>query len=1016
MKNSLDKVSDLEIGSDIEKVEIGIATLYRGDCLEATKLINEQVHLSCCDPPYEATMHTADRMVKAGVDGWGTKTEAHKFEAMDEHTRSEITRLMIEKTKGWLMIFCQSEGIHYWKEAIEKHGGKYRFTGAWVKPSSKPNLSGDSPGLGFETVVSGWCGGGKSSWNGGGRSAVWTHNPAKRTADNNHTSIKPHSLMSELVGLFSNEGQTVLDTFMGSGSTGVAAVSMGRKFIGIERDPEYFEICCRRIEEAQKSGMFDDKPYVRVKSVITPMFEELKPKAPAPKVAAPKPRVAASAPKPAKVAPAAPVPKAAEPRKRFAPPTIKSVTPTRMDAPKEDAKPRLPARTIPASFEPILKQAAGQIIDFGPWTDTPGCGGAVGLDVECYRNFFLINFERFGNGQRISFELSDRSKIDFDRVLRILKTECIITYNGMVYDVPMVCMAAKGMGLNELKDASDDLIGEKVKYWQVEERFRIRIPTINHVDLFEPNPAVKTSLKTMSGRLHNKLMMSLPYKLDAYLSHEQMNVTTLYCFNDIADTKSLFRALREPLQLRIALGKKYSTPGNVIDFRSKSDAQVGEAVVKKRVMQLTGERIRKVEASTQQSFRYNIPPFISFKTEQLNNILDMIRDADFRIVAGKVATPEGLQKLKINIGDMTYSMGKGGLHSTEGTRALHSDDDNVLIDVDVAGHYPQTILKLGLYPKAIGKVFIQVYQGMQDDRIKAKTRFGEIVKKDIPAAVAANDDARLRMLEAEKLMASAEDQGGKIANNGVFGKLLSPYSSLNAPELGIATTVTGQLSVLMLIESAVAAGIRVASANTDGVLFYCPRAKEDELKAIIREWEKETGFEIEVNRYRSIYNSSVNTYIALKEDGKTKIKGPLADHWSANDTREMLKKNPQMTVLTAALLGYIKDGTPFEDTIRSCKDIRKFVTIIKVTGGGSWRGGPLGEVVRYYWSTDSDPILAPGGRKVAKTDGAKPIMELPDEFPDDVDYAHYVAEAEELANDMAILVREEELMGKRKRA
>jgi site-specific DNA-methyltransferase (adenine-specific) len=569
--------------SDIEKVEIGLATLYRGDCLEATKLIDVQVDLSLCDPPYEESMHTADRMVKAGVEGWGTKTEAHKFGAMDEHTRSEITRLMVEKTKGWLMIFCQSEGIYYWKNAIEQHGGKYRFTGAWVKPSSKPNLSGDSPGLGFETVVSGWCGGGKSRWNGGGKAAVWTHNPAKRTADNTHTSIKPHSLMVELVGLFSNEGQTVLDTFMGSGSTGVAAVALGRKFIGIERDPEYFNICCRRIEEAQKGDMFANRPYVKTKSKIAvQMFEELTPKPP--KVAAPKARAAPVARKVA--APVAVTAAPPEARKRFAPPSIKSTTAPKID--KDDSKPRLPARTIPASFEPILRAAAGRLIDFGPWADAPGSGGAVGLDVECFPNWFLINFERFSNGEKISFEMSDRSQIDFARVKKILTTECIITFNGMVYDVPMIAMAMKGVGLQELKYNSNELIGDKVKYWQVEDRFRIRLPSIDHVDLFEPNPAVKTGLKTLSGRLHNKLMMNLPFKHDTYMSHEQMNVGTLYCFNDLADTKSLFRALREPLQLRVALTKKYD-----IDMRSKSDAQVGEAIVKKRVAQITGERVRK---------------------------------------------------------------------------------------------------------------------------------------------------------------------------------------------------------------------------------------------------------------------------------------------------------------------------------------------------------------------------------------------------------------------------------------
>ena len=71
-------------------------------------------------------------------------------------------------------------------------------------------------------------------------------------SDRAHPTQKPVSLMTDLIGLC--DGQTILDPFMGSGTTGVAAVQMGRDFIGIEREPKYFDIACKRIEEAQKQG------------------------------------------------------------------------------------------------------------------------------------------------------------------------------------------------------------------------------------------------------------------------------------------------------------------------------------------------------------------------------------------------------------------------------------------------------------------------------------------------------------------------------------------------------------------------------------------------------------------------------------------------------------------------------------------------------------------------------------------------------------------------------------------
>ena len=69
-----------------------------------------------------------------------------------------------------------------------------------------------------------------------------------------HPTQKPIRLMKWCIGQLRNDAQTILDPFMGSGTTGVAAVQMGRKFIGIEREPKYFDIACKRIEDAQRQG------------------------------------------------------------------------------------------------------------------------------------------------------------------------------------------------------------------------------------------------------------------------------------------------------------------------------------------------------------------------------------------------------------------------------------------------------------------------------------------------------------------------------------------------------------------------------------------------------------------------------------------------------------------------------------------------------------------------------------------------------------------------------------------
>ena len=84
-----------------------------------------------------------------------------------------------------------------------------------------------------------------------------------------------------------------------------------------------------------------------------------------------------------------------------------------------------------------------------------------------------------------------------------------------------------------------------------------------------------------------------------------------------------------------------------------------------------------------------------------------------------------------------------------------------------------------------------------------------------------------------------------------------------------------------------------------------------------------------------------------------------------------------------------------------------FLTATKVTGGAVWRGHKLGRIIRFYWSTDGDPILyVTNSKKVSKSDGAKPLVELTDALPADIDYDRYIAEARDLAIDLAVIKEE----------
>lgn len=606
------------------------------------------------------------------------------------------------------------------------------------------------------------------------------------------------------------------------------------------------------------------------------------------------------------------------------------------------------------------------IFDEASWDRT--VRSAVGVDVEVFVNFFVACFKRFSDGRRIAFEKSARCELDRDGLRAAMESGVIISYNGTTYDLPIIYLALRGASNSELKAASDKIIFGNMRPWEAGRAIGVSVPKLNHIDMIESNPAVRQSLKTLHGRLHGRFMVDLPYDPAAVLTPRGMNVTTLYCHNDLDATEVVYRALREPFELRVALGREHGA-----DFRSRSDSQIGEAIVKMRVERSLGRRIER-STDLMTTFGYDPPDFLRFSRPDLIRMLEDLRGTKFNMIGDKPAVPALLEGMKVRIGDMDYSIGIGGIHSNEAHRAVISDEDHALIDVDVASQYPNIIAKLGLYPKAIGPVFLDVYRDLIAERMTAQAT-GDKTKSD----------------------------GIKISLNGVYGKLGSSYSLLYSPDLLIAVTLTGQLAVLMLIETAEVAGIAAVSANTDGVVFRCPHALNDVLGEIIASWESDTGFTVRRTLYRGLYSSSVNTYIAIGEDGKVKRKGAIADPWSENDLRGMMSKNPQMTVCSEAVVRYLVDGVPLDETIHRCSDPRMFVTVIKVNGGALWRGQRLGRVIRWYWSTDGEQVTyADGSRRVAKTEGARPMAELTGAVPLDLDRARYVEEARKIAADLGI--------------
>lgn len=587
----------------------------------------------------------------------------------------------------------------------------------------------------------------------------------------------------------------------------------------------------------------------------------------------------------------------------------------------------------------------------------------VVFDVECYRNFFLAVFKVLSTGETLRFQVSPNRRLNVQQLLLALNSFQLVGFNSTEYDIPMLQLAIKGATTQQLKEASDQIIKFNMKPRDFAEKYKLPRPGWNHIDLIQVAP-LKASLKLYAGRLHCRKMQDLPIGPDVEVTAEEAEIIFKYCCNDLENTAILFNELSEQIKLREQLSKEYNT-----DLRSRSDAQVAEQVISAEVTKINGYRSGRPQGLEGRAYKYRVPDYVSYQLPQLRSMLDKIREANFVVGEnGAIVLPEALDGLEVVIRGGRYRMGIGGLHSSEYCVSHVADERFLLIDRDVTSYYPSIILNQGLYPEHLGEAFLTVYRSLVQRRVAAKKAGDKVT--------------------AESL---------KIAVNGSFGKLGNKWSVLYAPDLLVQVTLTGQLALFMLIERVEGAGLAVVSANTDGIVIKCPKTLLPMLESLIAEWEKVTGFGTEETRYRAVYSKDVNNYIAIKEDGKTKLKGLYANPWETPGANIFkLHKNPSTTIVIEAVVALLRDNIPLAQTIRACRDITKFIAVRTVTGGAHKDDVYLGKAIRWYYATTARQSVISykkSGNKVPKSDGAKPLMELPDELPGDINFDWYEREA-----------------------
>jgi hypothetical protein len=622
-------------------------------------------------------------------------------------------------------------------------------------------------------------------------------------------------------------------------------------------------------------------------------------------------------------------------------------------------------------------------------------------DIECYPNYFLVAFKSIDSGKIVYFEADgDMLCLDIPKLKWVMEKFCLISFNGLHYDAPIAALALAGRQPDELHFATEAIIVRQERPHEVLKAFKVKPLELNHIDVKEVAP-LHDSLKMYAARLHTRRLQDLPFKPGTILSEQQIPIVRYYCVNDLRCTEELYNFLKKEIELREKMTSEYN-----VDLRSKSDAQVAEAVILSGLRKLTKERFKKPEIEVGRTFRYVVPSYIKYKTPLLNSVLDAVKAKDFVIDFDGSVRKEGALKLQFAIADGYYTMGIGGLHSTEKKVTHHAGDEWLLIDRDVASFYPRVILTQNLFPKHLGPAFIRVYNSIVERRLAAKDQAANLKKmykgKEMPLHVQEKIDDLNTIADSLK-----------ITINGSFGKFGNGYSMLYSPNLMIQVTLTGQLVLLMLIERLELAGINVVSANTDGIVIKCHKSMKDTLDAIVHQWETDIDCKTEETFYKTLCSRDVNSYIAVKDDGEIKVKGAYSERGSAGNSP--LSKNPYILIASDAVKEYITKGTPVDHTIRNCKDIKRFLCVRYVKGNPQGVGGAvklygqegvqdeyLGKAIRWYYSTNVDGEIVYGinGNKVPKTEGARPIMELPEEMPEDINYDWYVEKANKIIEEI----------------
>lgn len=564
--------------------------------------------------------------------------------------------------------------------------------------------------------------------------------------------------------------------------------------------------------------------------------------------------------------------------------------------------------------------------------------GDLVYDIETFPNVFTAYFEHVDLGRSWYFEISPwrndlESFICFIAMCRLVGVRWI-GFNNLGFDYP-VChfIFQEGQSyapsVERIYQKAMDII-ETPWDRRFDHVIWERDQLVPQVDLYKvhhfDNQAKTTSLKALEFCLRAIRVQELPFPVGTVLNREQTGVLKDYNINDVTETKSFARYSRSAIAMRDQLSQQFN-----MDMTNCSDVKIGEKILvhdleRKGVKCHAYVDGRKKKLQTHRKVihpRDIILDCVEFDDLEFNRIHTELLNREIPAYSTKGVFDD----LVANVDGVEYKFGTGGLHGSVENAIVRTSDTHQLVDVDVASYYPNLAIANNLYPEHLGPEFCSVYEGIYRTR--------KTYKKGTP-----------------------ENEAYKLALNGSYGLSNNIYSVLYDPQYMMSITLNGQLLLAMLVQALNRdPDLQMIQANTDGVTFLIPHKNIPWLGTVIEWWQNLTGLELEESRYQAMFIRDVNSYIALKEDGKVKRIGAYAYETAIENpgTRELpWHKDWSFRVVQMAAEAYLLHGTPISQYIRNHRDLYDFFGRTKVNKSTVLEldGKEIPGTIRYYISYD----------------------------------------------------------------